>query len=118
MLLNSPEVVRRSPKPVGPGVFTGRVGAGLTLNPAGPEPTRVAIPSPVNGAPFMTGPRFGEVVLRNIEVMPPPTVLDAVQAVWWGAPMGVKKPGLRKWTFLSGPVITVAPLAGRMVAPK
>src|SRR5215475_688309 len=118
MLLNSPEVVRRSPKPVGPGVLTGRVGAGLTLNPAGPVPVRVTIPSPVRGAPFMTGPRFGEFVLRNIDVMPPLTVVVAVQAVACGAPEAVKKPGLRKWTFLSAPVMGVAPLAGRMVAPK
>src|SRR5262245_59133183 len=118
MLLNSPEVVRRSPKPVGPGVLTGSVGAALTSNPAGPEPTRGTIPSPVSGVPFITGPRFGELGLRSIDVMPPLTVVVAEQEVAFGAPIDEKKPGLRKWTFLSAPVIGVAPLAGRLVAPK
>jgi hypothetical protein len=44
--------VRRMPKPVGPGVFTGSVGAALTLNAPLPAIASVAMPSPVSGAPF------------------------------------------------------------------
>src|SRR5262245_19832679 len=45
-------------------------------------------------------------------------VVVAVQEVAFGAPPGVKKFGFRKWTFFRGPVMAVAPLAGRVMAPK
>jgi hypothetical protein len=43
----------------------------------------------------MTGPRFGELVLRNIVADMPLTVVVAEQEVAFGAPPGVKKPGNR-----------------------
>ena len=70
----------------------------------------VVVTVPVSGWPAWTSP------------FPPiPSVLVAVQNVALGAPPGVKKPGLR-WSGGIGrlalpPVVSVAPLAGRFVAP-
>jgi hypothetical protein len=88
-------VVRRRPKPVGPGVLMGCSGTAFSLNPAGPVPFRVTICSPVSGAPFMTMPRFGELVVRNAVAAIPLTVVVAVHEVALGVPPGVKKPGFR-----------------------